>query len=199
MKQLPVFLLAAVTWSGVACAQQLDLSSLDKLASKASESSTVNLDAPKLKIASQFLSSGDPSQGHVKDLITGLRGISVRSFEFDSEGSYRLSDLDPIRDQLKGPGWSNIVNVKERKESAEVWLFTKGDVLDGLAIIAAEPNEVTVVNIVGSIDINSLSKLSGSFGIPDIDTDVLGGRKKPPPKAAPSKPTQPKRDKNDDE
>jgi hypothetical protein len=194
MKQLWVFLLAAI-----ACAQQLDLSSLDKLASKASESSTVNLDAPKLKIASQFLSSDDPSHGNVKNLITGLRGISVRSFEFDSEGAYRMSDLDPIRNQLKAPGWSNIVNVKDRNESAEVWLFTKGDVLDGIAIIAAEPDEVTVVNIVGSIDINSLSKLSGSFGIPDIDTDMLDIRKKPAPKPSPSKPAQPKREKNDDE
>jgi len=194
MKQLPVFLLAAA-----ACAQQLDLSSLDKLASKASESSTVNLDATKLKIASQFLSSDAQSQDNVKNLINGLRGISVRAFEFDGEGAYRMSDLDPIRNQLKAPGWSNIVNVRERNESAEVWLFTKGDVLDGLAIIAAEPDEVTVVNIVGPIDINSLSKLAGSFGIPEIDAGMFGIRKKPAPKPGPSKPAQPKPEKNEDE
>jgi hypothetical protein len=191
MRTLCVFLLA-----GAACAQQLDLSSLDALSAKAKESSTVTLDGAKLKLASQFLSSGDDSQQKAKGIIAGLRGVFVRTFEFDGNGAYSAADLEPVRKQLAAPGWSNIVSVKERNESAEVWLFSKGDVLDGITIIAAEPKEVAVVNIVGPVDINSLSKLSGSFGIPNIGAELV---RKPQPKAPTAKPQPQKREEDDDD
>jgi hypothetical protein len=177
MRIVSVILLAASVQ-----AQQLDLTSLDKLAAKATEASHVTLDGPKLKLASQFLAGGDESQKSVQTLVSGLRGIFVRTFEFDKQGEYSLADLDPLRKQLATPGWSNIVNVKDRTESAEIWFFTKGDLLDGIAIIAAEPDEVAVVNIVGPIDITALSKLSGSFGIPDIAREIRKVQPKPAPK-----------------
>jgi hypothetical protein len=186
-----------VLLAGAAHAQQLDLSSLEKLSAKARESSSVTLDASKLKFASQFLSSSDGSQQQAKSLISGLRGIFVRTFEFDNNGQYSTADLDPVRKQLGGSGWSNIVNVKERNESTEVWLFSKGDAIDGVAIIAAEPQEVSVVNIVGPIDINALSKLSGSFGIPKIDTPVFRTDKKATTK--PQRKAQPKPEEKDDD
>jgi hypothetical protein len=193
MKTLLMLLAASAAY-----AQQLDLSSLEKLAGKARESSAVTLDAAKLKLAAQFLSSEDESQQKAKGLITGLRGVFVRSFEFENEGEYSSADLEPLRKQLSAPGWSNIVSVKERDESAEVYLFAKGDILDGIAVIAAEPNEVTVVNIVGPVDINALSKLSGSFGIPNIGGELMRkGQPKPPATAKP--PAKPKREDDDDE
>jgi hypothetical protein len=42
----------------------------------------------------------------------------------------------------------------------------QGDRINGLVIIAAEPREFTVVNIVGYIDVERLSRLEGEFGIP---------------------------------
>jgi hypothetical protein len=44
----------------------------------------------------------------------------------------------------------------------------RGDRINGLVIISAEPREFTVVNIVGDIDLDRLSKLEGEFGIPRI-------------------------------
>jgi hypothetical protein len=191
MKMSMMFLLASAAY-----AQLLDLSSLDKLASKANETTSVNFDAAKLKFASQFLSSDEESQAKAKDLISGLRGIFVRAFEFDGDGGHSSTDLEPLRKQLTAPGWSNIVTVKEKRESTEVWLFNKGDQIDGIAVIAVEPDEIAVINIVGPVDINALRKLSGSFGIPDIDTDLI---RKAQPKPAPAKPTAKPKKENDDE
>jgi hypothetical protein len=191
MRKLMVVLLASAAY-----AQQLDLSSLDKLASKANETTSVNFDAAKLKFASQFLSSEDESQQKAKSLISGLRGLFVRTFEFEGDRSHSPADLEPIRKQLTAPGWSNIVTVKEQRESAEVWLFSKGDAVDGIAVIAVEPDEIAVVNIVGPVDINALRKLSGSFGIPDIDGDLI---RKAQPKPAPPKPTAKPKKEDDDE
>ena len=192
MRKLMVFLLASAAY-----AQQLDLSSLDKLAGKAHETTTVNFDAAKLKFASQFLSSEDESQQKAKSLISGLRGIFVRTFEFEGDGGHSSADLEPVRKQLTAPGWANIVTVKEKRESTEVWLFSKGDVVDGIAVIAVEPDEIAVVNIVGPVDINALRKLSGSFGIPDIDGGLIP---KAQPKPAPAKPpVKPKKVNEDDD
>src|SRR5260370_2722866 len=47
----------------------------------------------------------------------------------------------------------------------------QGDNIAGLAILVAEARELTVVNIVGNIDVNKLSLLGGHFGIPDEDKD----------------------------
>jgi hypothetical protein len=42
----------------------------------------------------------------------------------------------------------------------------------GMAIVASEPRQFTIVNIVGSIDLNKLHKLEGHFGVPNIDIDT---------------------------
>jgi hypothetical protein len=47
----------------------------------------------------------------------------------------------------------------------------RGEQIVGLVIIAAEPREFTVVNIVGNIDIDRLAHLQGEFGIPRIMKD----------------------------
>ena len=46
----------------------------------------------------------------------------------------------------------------------------EGNRSSGLVILVAEPRELTVVNIVGPIDLNRLASLKGQFGIPDVPT-----------------------------
>jgi hypothetical protein len=43
------------------------------------------------------------------------------------------------------------------------------DRIAGLVVIAAEAKELTIVNIVGPIDLDQLSRLGGQFGIPKVD------------------------------
>lgn len=174
MRMLMTCLLAA----GGILAQQLDLSSLDKLAANARESSNVTLDQEKLKLVSQ-LSGNAP----VQDALSGLNSVLVRTFEFDKPGAWSASDLEPIRQQLKGTGWSKIIEMKERDEMTEIHVFTgKGGQPEGMAVIAGERDELTVVNLVGS-NLAALSRLSGKLGIPNISSDLLGATGGKPPRA----------------
>jgi hypothetical protein len=142
---------------------------LDKLAERASESVDVTLDSSLLQLASGFLSKEDPDEAQVKKLVGKLKGIYVRSFEFDKEGQYSMSDVDAIRAQLKSPGWSRIVGVKSLKgENSEVYLQKNGDQIGGLVVIDAEPRELTIVHIDGPIDPEELSQLGGHMGIPKL-------------------------------
>ena len=75
---------------------------LEKLAEHATESVDVTLDQSTLQLASGFLSKDDPDEAQVKKMIGKLKGIYVRSFEFDKEGQYSMSDVQAMRAQLKG-------------------------------------------------------------------------------------------------
>ncbi len=165
--RLFVFLLAGP----LALAQPLKLDSLDKLAARASETVKVTLDGGLLRLAARFLSNNDPDEAQVKELVKGLKGIYVRNFEFSSTGQYLDSDLDAIRKQLQDSSWKPIVEVHGNKgdsgDNADIYIKEQGDHFGGVAIVVAEPKELTVVHIDGVIDLDGLAKLSGNFGIPD--------------------------------
>jgi uncharacterized protein DUF4252 len=146
---------------------------LEKLAAKAEEVVDVNIDGAMLQLATKFLSGGERDEAGVKELVSGLKGVYVKSFEFEKEGAYSKNDLDPIREQLRSPGWSKIVNVQSKQDNEAVEIYTMGDSdkMTGLVILAAEPTELTVVNIVGPINLDKLSKLGGHLGIPRIDIE----------------------------
>jgi hypothetical protein len=177
----------AVLLAGAAWGQQLDLSRLDGLSAKASESTNITLDADKLRMVSGFVEDKDKvAQG----LLSTLKAIQVRAFEFDAAGAYSQSDLDGVRAQLKAPNWVRMIEVKEKDESAEIWFYSEGGKPGGLAVIAAEPKELAVVNLVGPIDLQTLGKLGGIMGIPNIRTGLLEQKKpvgSPKPDAAPKK------------
>ena len=140
---------------------------LDKLSERAAESVDVTLDSSLLQLASGFLSKDDPEELKVKKIVSKLRGVYVRSFEFDKEGQYSLVDVESIRLQMRAPGWSRIVGVKSIKgEDTDVYVKKDGDHVDGLVVLDAEPKEFTVVHIDGPVDLDDLSELGGHLGIP---------------------------------
>jgi Domain of unknown function (DUF4252) len=145
---------------------------VEKLSQKAKESVEVTLDASMLQLASQFLSNDDPDQVKVKKLVSKLKGVYVRNFEFEREGEYSASDVEAIRAQVKGPGWERIVDVKSLKgDNCDVFLKKDGNGVGGLIAIVAEPKELTVVHIEGPIDPEELRELGGHMGIPKFDKD----------------------------
>lgn len=153
-------------------AQELKLpTNLDRLAAKASEVVDVTMDSNLLQLASRFLSDKNPDDAQVKKLIAGLRGIYVKSFEFEKTGEYLDSDIEPLRAQLHSPAWSRIVGVRSKRagENSEVYIKTDSGKVGGLAILVTEPKQLTIVSIEGTIDPDELKELGGHFGIPKID------------------------------
>lgn len=159
---------------GVAQAGKLELKNLDKLANRASQVNDVTLDGTLLQFAASVMkNSDDPDSEQVVELIKGLKGIYVKNFEFDSPGQYSQADVEAIRSQLNRPGWQRIVTSfsKHSGERDEVYLLKQGDKITGLTVLVAEAKELSVVNIVGTIDPEKLSQLGGHFGIPDEIND----------------------------
>jgi hypothetical protein len=153
--------LGATLW-----AQQFQFN-LDHLAGKSVD---VSLNSTMLHFAARFLDGKEPDEAKVKKLIVGIDGIYIKSFEFKNEGGYSQADLEKVRNQLKPPEWLRIVGVKSGDDDGdvEVWLRTEKGKISGVAILASGPRKLTVVNLVGNVDLDSLADLGGHFGIPKL-------------------------------
>lgn len=164
---------AAVFAQEVATSGRLRLDDLDRLGDKAAEMVNVNLDERLLKIVPQAFDKNDPDEMKAKQIIAGLKGVYVKVFEFDAAGAYSKSDVDSIRQQLRAPGWSRIIEARSRREGRdlEVYLLNNGSRVDGLTVISFEPKELVIVNIVGTIDLEKLSQLEGQFGLPALEIE----------------------------
>lgn len=167
--------------AGAARAQQpiskLQIESLESLVPKADNVVDVTIDENTLRLIPMFINKSRKTSADVQKvarIAAGFKGVYVRVFEFGSEGQWAESDIAGIRKQLKEPGWSKLVSVRSRKDgqNVEVYLMTDPANLGGLAILATQPNELTVVNIVGKINIEDISALEGQFGIPDLDIQI---------------------------
>jgi len=198
MKARAAFCLIALVLTAPVLAQnkaapgkgQLLLPEFAALNSKASKSVNVTLGPELLSMACRFLNSKDPDAAAAKKLCTSLTGIYVRNYEFDTDYAYPKADIDGVRRQLTGPGWNRIVETHNKKENTDVDVFilVEGGKSRGLAVIASEPREFTIANIVGNIELEQLHELEGRFGVPDlnIESEKKPAADKPAPKPAPA-------------
>jgi Zn-dependent alcohol dehydrogenase len=150
---------------------RLQIDQLDSLANRASETVDVKLDERLMATTAKIFS--DKEDADIKEILKGLKGIYVKSFEFEKAGEYSSADVESVMSQLRGGGWSKIVGVRSKKDgdNVDVYLMMQGDQIEGLAVISAEPKEFTVVNIVGPVNLEKLTKLEGQFGVPDLGLD----------------------------
>jgi hypothetical protein len=142
------------------------------LAAKATDAIEVNLDGKLLEMASRFLNSGREDEREVKRLLNSLKGVYVRSFKFSQPGAYTPQDVEALRSRVRGSEWARVVDVRSSKpggENAGVYINTDGAEVRGIMIIAAQPQELTVVNIQGNINVDQLRTLGGKLGIPKLD------------------------------
>jgi hypothetical protein len=72
--------------------------------------------------------------------------------------------VDAVRSQLSGPGWSRLIEVHDqhKNEGVDIYIALDKQTVKGLAIIAANRREFTILNVVGSIDLQKLHRLEAS-------------------------------------
>lgn len=156
---------------------KLQIENLDGLAAKADHVVDVTIGEGLLKLIPAIIrktEKNDAKAQQIAKIAEGFRGVYVRSFEFAGEGEWKESDIAAIRAQLRQPGWEKIVSVRSRKDgqTVEVYLMSDPANLGGFALIATQPTELTVVNIVGKISLEDITALEGRLGIPDLDIQI---------------------------
>ncbi len=154
---------------------ELRIPDFSHLRAKAVDSVDISLDGFLLRVVSKLAQSAaepaDEPEAAALSLLGDIRSVQVRSFEFDRDGAYDKADIDSVRRQLSGGGWTALVQSRKRdaREDVDVFIRMVGERIEGLAVVASQPREFTIVNVVGHIDIDKLSKLEGQFGIPKVN------------------------------
>jgi hypothetical protein len=151
---------------------RLRMPDLSQLAARSSNTVDISLDGALLSLASRFL-DGEGEERDVKQLLAAIKGIYVKTFEFDRDGGYSAADVEAVRRQLSGPGWSRLVGVASRRdeEQVDIYMWMDGNKPGGLVILASQPRQLAIVNIVGAIDLEKLRSLEGQFGVPRFDLE----------------------------
>ena len=142
----------------------------------------VNIDGKLLELAKRVTAKvDDPNAKKAAQAISGLKGIYVRVYRFENENEYNMADVDAIRSQLNAPAWEKLANVRSKKNDQKVDVYTMftGDIMSGVAVVISESKSIALVNIVGPIDIELLTTLSGKLSIPDIEIENDKGAPKP--------------------
>jgi hypothetical protein len=141
---------------------------LNGLATQATEAVDVTLDRALLQLAAGFLGD-DAEQANVKALLRDIESINVRHFAFKSAGLYDPAIVDPVRAQLGKGAWQRLIAAKDGDANTEVYAWRDaGGGPGGLAVVSLEPTELTLINIVGKIDLARLRQLEGHLGVPKV-------------------------------
>ncbi|MDA1314524.1 MAG: DUF4252 domain-containing protein [Acidobacteria bacterium] len=160
---LPALLLFCLPLAAQQGAQlQMDLHQMEQ---KAEEVVSVDLDGKSLEGGRKLLmlkGVADP----VKNLLGKLKGVYLRRFWFKKKQGYSEEDVSAIREQVKGPNWVRLFEVKDSNKTQGVYSYVENEQVTGFTVLSEEEQEFTVVNIVGPIDLETLSGLGDSMGIP---------------------------------
>ena len=176
------------TQTGVQSGAQIDMD-LDHLDERADEVVRVNLDGKSLEGGSKLLGVRKGVTEPVKKLLGGLKGIYVRRFWFGRKKAYSAEDVDLIHKQMKAPGWVPLIEVKHRNkaETVSIYSYIEDEQVKGVTVVSEEEQEFTVINIVGPVDLGTLSELGESVGLPamNVATTALPTQPKlPEPESA---------------
>lgn len=147
-----------------------DLSSLES----GDDVTEVLLDERLLKLASGFSKEDSPE---LKNLLSGLKLVKVNSFGISDKNEERvMGKMKSLDKELTGNNWNRIVKTREHGANTNVYIKTNGgNGVVGLVVTNLNPRGrspkgvASFINIVGNINMETISKLSENFNIPSLD------------------------------
>ena len=156
--------LLIATFGLAAFSQTIDFN-LDAVAAKAKKKVEISFDGPMLAEALK------KAPDKVKGSISNVSRFTLRSYEFEKSGEYSDADIEAIRRQATSSnGWSRILSSKEEHESVDIYVLNQGGKAGGFLLIAAEEKELTVVHVIGSMELASLQEVVKSTIAYDLST-----------------------------
>jgi hypothetical protein len=164
---LALALLPTLGWAQDAALKIPDFASLS---GKATESVNITLSPWLLRLAGTFVDDKDADSAATKKLLGGIKSIQIRSYQFATDFAYSTADIDAVRRQLAAPVWSKLVQVhnRDKNEDVDVYVSIENDRTKGFALVTSEPRQFTIINIVGSFNMEDLPKLERQLHLPNV-------------------------------
>jgi hypothetical protein len=129
----------------------------------------IYLEEPLLKMVAKM---AEGKKDGVGKLISNLKLVRVNEFNLEkNEIEKASSSLENIDKELIGTKWDRIIRTKQKNNFVNVYVKPTGESYSGLvvAMLDNKKGKITFVNIVGSIDLETLGKLSEELKIPGLN------------------------------
>ncbi len=167
-------ILAALCWlpSALTHADEtpVRVPSFRSLEPKAVSSVNIDLDPWLLHLAGTVMDDHGTDAAPVKSLLAGLKLVQIRSFAFANDFEYPQAEVAELRRQFAGPRWTALLQTHDRKanEQVDIFIAREKDETRGLALIASDPHQFTVINVAGAIKLEDLPALEQQLHIPPV-------------------------------
>jgi hypothetical protein len=117
----------------------------------ASESTEINLDPDTILMMD--------SHNKNAELAKKVKFMTIRTYEYDKPGMYKMDDVEVFRKRLDDGTWNCSVRVREKNESTDICSRLGPDhETHEMVILTAEPKELTFIHISGNMSLADLSK-----------------------------------------
>ena len=111
----------------------------------------------------------EPEMGEV---LKGIKLVKVHTFEVTEDNYESLrAKINSINQSIMDDQWDRIVRTRSNREMVNVFIKTMDEeTIEGLVVTQVQKGgEAVFVNIVGDINLETISKLGSKFDIPGID------------------------------
>lgn len=135
----------------------------------------INLSGPILRMIAGAARADDPE---FSALIAGLQAIQVQVFPLaESDETAVKGRIDRAVRWLEDRGWAPTVRVREGREEVYIYLKEAENRIVGMTLMSlTSGDEAAVINIVGRIDPEQLSRLGEELDLPHLDRVPQKGR-----------------------
>lgn len=137
------------------------------LEDKADEVVKVNLWGRPLEHAKKLLGLRKNVTDSVRGFMGGLTAVYRRTYRFRGKDASK-DDVEPVHRQLAEEGWVPLIETEDRQkpESLSVYSYSRDDQVAGMTVVSREPDEITVLKIMGPMDLEALSAIGSGLGMP---------------------------------
>jgi len=115
------------------------------------------------------LDSDDPDMQEVKTMMEQLEGIKILMYETEADNDAELGKFKSEVGKLQVEGYTELMVVKETDEEIRFLSKKKGDKIGELLLVINGEKEAGFISIVGTIDMNTIGKLSKSMNFEGMD------------------------------
>ena len=137
------------------------------LEEKADEVVKVNLWGRPLEQAKKLLGLRKNVTASVRSFMNGLTAVYRRTYRFRRARASE-NDVEPVHRRLAEDGWVPMIETgnRQKPESLSVYSYVEDEEVAGMTVVSSDPEEVTVLKIMGPVDFEALSAIGSGLGLP---------------------------------
>lgn len=104
-------------------------------------------------------------------MLSSIHLIRVMEFEFDETGDNSNKAIaEKLIGQMNSDSWDTLVRSRDGDENVSICIQSdREDHIYALAIVSSEDTKLSIVNVVGDIDLEMLARLGEQFNIDSLE------------------------------